>query len=103
MPKSRSIIAIEKAEKARNIMIERNKLYACSDENMHTKIMEILFPSGTYLSNFENIARYKYISYIVDKLCRYRINLEEDNLLDLMNYAALLAAFDEQQKGERET
>jgi hypothetical protein len=90
--------AVTMANKAITILIERGKSYDNNnnlENDAHAKIMQILYPNGLS-NNIDNIIEYKYVSQIVDKLCRYRLNMKQDNLLDLANYAFLLAASDEE-------
>jgi hypothetical protein len=85
------------ANQAIAVLQKRGELYDNDNiqNDAHTVIMQILYPNG--LPNIYNeVARYKFISQIVDKLCRYRLNGFQDNLIDLANYAFLLAAFDEE-------
>jgi hypothetical protein len=92
----RTTRALNMAEQAMHILKERGKNYDNGkiEDHAHTHIMRTLFIGGSG-DSFENIVRYKLISHIVDKLCRYQLNGKKDNLLDLANYAFILAAFDE--------
>jgi hypothetical protein len=83
-------------------MKERNEQFSYHQtDNLYAQIMFILFPSGIPPGHVW-IMRYKFISYIVDKLCRYVINIarggHEDSLIDISNYSLMLAAFDRIQK-----
>jgi hypothetical protein len=91
-------MAVKIAEEALKIMKERNNQYKSPNEkNLYATIMMLFFPSGIP-SDLKGIMRYKYISYIVDKLVRYVINIirggHEDSLIDISNYSLMLAAFD---------
>lgn len=56
--------------------------------------MLILYPDGIP-GEYTAIMRYKFVSYIVDKLVRYIIAApHEDSLIDIGNYAFMAAAFD---------
>ena len=86
------------AETALAIMKERNENFSYHrTDNMYAQIMFILFPTGIPAGH-SWIMRYKFISYIVDKLCRYVINIHrgghEDSLIDISNYSLMLAAYD---------
>jgi hypothetical protein len=95
-------MAVKIAEEALQIMKERNELYTSyHKENLYIVIMMHLFPEGVP-HEYKAMMRYKFISYIVDKLCRYVINMNrgghEDSCIDISNYSFMLAAFDRVQK-----
>lgn len=92
--------AVNVAMDAVRILVERGEHYdhdGIIEKNAHAYIMKMLFPSGPE-PGIAGVVRYKQISHIVDKLCRYRLNVKEDNLLDIANYSFLLAAFDREQE-----
>jgi hypothetical protein len=79
-------------------MKERNDLYTSyHKQNLYIQVMMILYPNGVH-GEYKSLMRYKFVSYIVDKLCRYVINIprdgHEDSLIDISNYSLMLAAFD---------
>jgi hypothetical protein len=94
-PRTRA--AIDMANKAIDILIERGKSYDNNvlEKHASVEIMLILYPDGSPIFH-DDMVRYKYIFHIVEIICRYRRNGKEDNLLDLANYAFLLAAFDKE-------
>jgi hypothetical protein len=97
-------MAVQIAEEALKIMRERNELYTSyHKENLYIVIMMHLFPQGVR-SELKFMMRYKFVSYIVDKLIRYVINMDrdghEDSLIDISNYSLMLAAFDRIHKDE---
>ena len=97
-----SEMAVKIAEEALQIMKERNELYTSyHKENLYITIMMHLFPQGIP-GQYKAMMRYKFVSYIVDKLCRYVINMfrdgHEDSLIDISNYSLMLAAFDRAHK-----
>jgi uncharacterized protein YaiI (UPF0178 family) len=93
---TRTIKAIDMANAAIAILKERGDTYDANtiQSAAQARIMQVLYPHGLK-SELEEIIKYNYISYIVDKLCRFRLNEKKDNLLDLANYAFLLAASNE--------
>jgi hypothetical protein len=63
-------------------------------ENVYAQIMLALYPDGIP-GEYTAVMRYKFVSYIVDKLVRYIIAApHEDSLIDIGNYAFMAAAFD---------
>jgi hypothetical protein len=84
-------IALEIGEEALAILAQRSEKY--NDENIepkaHSSMMKMLYPHGISSDEMEE---HTYISHIVDKLCRYKQCKDIDNLLDMANYAFLLAA-----------
>lgn len=87
------------AEKALEIMRERRALYQKTPANkdMYIRIIMIIFPNGIP-GEYKAMMRYKYISYIIEKLCRYiQACPHEDSLIDIGNYSFMLAAFDREQ------
>jgi hypothetical protein len=63
-------------------------------ENLYAQIMLLLYPKGIS-GEYTSVMRYKFVSYIVDKLVRYVIAApHEDSLIDIGNYAFMAAAFD---------
>jgi hypothetical protein len=103
MESTESMMALEVYEEAGRIMKERSQTYkSYHKENLYIQIMMTLFPNGIP-GEYKSMMRYKYISYIVDKLVRYVIAApHEDSLIDIGNYAFMLAAFDRKQE-EKET
>jgi hypothetical protein len=96
---------IKIAEKAIEIMQDRSNKYSHEHEDhIHAKIMLLLFPNGIS-GTFEAYARLKEISFIVEKLCRYTAhfveNEDNDSIIDLINFAIMLAAFDEQEREKK--
>jgi hypothetical protein len=90
----------EIAEKCITLMKERSNQYSHDGEDhIHAKIMLLLFPNGI-TGSFEHFARYKELSFIVEKLCRYTAHFNseeyghEDSVLDLICFAIMLAAID---------
>jgi hypothetical protein len=77
------------------IMKQNSQTYrSYHKENVYAQIMLILFPEGIP-GEYTAIMRYKFVSYIVDKLVRYIIAApHEDSLIDIGNYAFMAAAFD---------
>jgi len=94
---SNSVYAINYAIDAGKLLKERSEIYDSNEINVysHTKIMQILYPKGIPVST-EEMTRYKYLSQIVDKILRYRINKKEDNIIDMANYGFLLLAMDKE-------
>jgi hypothetical protein len=96
--------AVRIAEEALSIMRERNETYTYNslhERNLYITIMMLLYPKGVP-GEYKAMMRYKFISYIIDKLCRYVININrnghEDSLIDIGNYSFMLAAFDRIQR-----
>lgn len=86
------------AERCIELMKERSERYRHDGEDhIHAKIMLLLFPNGIP-GNFNTYARYKELSFIVEKLCRYTAHFEEnddpDSIMDLICFAIMLAALD---------
>lgn len=88
------------AEKCMELMRERSGQYAHErEDHIHAKIMLLLFPEGIK-GTFEHFARYKELTFIVEKLCRYTAHFNdedyghEDSVLDLICFAIMLAAVD---------
>jgi hypothetical protein len=90
--------AVSLSKRAMEILLSRGEAYDNDilESYASTKIMLILYPKGVP-AGFINLIRYRYISWIVEKLCRYRRNGDEDNLLDIANYAFLLGAADKEE------
>lgn len=92
-------LKIEIAEQAIELMQERTAKYSHSGEDhIHARIMLLLFPKGIP-GTFEALARYKELSFIVEKLCRYTAHFNdeaghEDSIMDLICFAIMLAALD---------
>jgi hypothetical protein len=97
MTKTETELAIELAYELIETMKDRGTAYG-SNEHRTAQIMLILFPDW-HPKTFDDVVRYKFILYIVDKLCRYVKGRHKDSILDLAGYALRLGAFD-QQKGE---
>lgn len=96
---SRTEAILKMAKEATDILKERGEKYDNGkiEDNAHAYIMRTLFPGGM-ADDIDCIVRYKHVSHIVDKLCRYRLNIDKEHLLDIANYAFILAAYDEEQK-----
>jgi hypothetical protein len=95
-------IKMEIADKAKKLMMVRSDQYGHEGEDhIHAKIMLLLFPKGVP-GTFNAMARYKELSFIVEKLCRYTAHFEEmnddDSIIDLINFAIMLAAFDARER-----
>ena len=93
-----SQMAVQIAEESLKLMKDRNELYTSyHKENLYIVIMMHLFPKGIR-PELKFMMRYKFVSYIIDKLVRYVINMDrdghEDSLIDISNYSMMLAAFD---------
>ena len=93
---------IEIAEKVIQLMQERTAQYAHEGEDhIHAKIMLLLFPNGIP-GTFNAFARYKELSFIVEKICRYTAHFNEqgheDSVIDMICFAIMLAAFDERER-----
>jgi hypothetical protein len=97
---------VQIAERAIELMQERSEAYAHDGEDhIHAKIMLLLFPNGIK-GTFNHMARYKELSFIVEKICRYTAHFNEeegheDSVMDLICFAIMLAALDEMIKEER--
>jgi hypothetical protein len=100
--KNEKEIAFDILNHAEAIMMERNKTYDHPDD-LHSEIMCMLYPEGL-VSNIAKMKRFKYIMLIVEKLIRYKFNIDkgghEDSLIDIANYAFKLAAYDRKMKEE---
>jgi hypothetical protein len=95
------------AEKVIQLMEERTGQYAHSGEDhIHARIMLLLFPNGIP-GTFEALARYKELSFIIEKICRYTAHFtdeaygHEDSVMDLICFAIMLAALDQKIKEEK--
>ena len=95
MEKNEAVMAAEISEKARLIMEKNSATYkSYHKENIYIQIMLLLYPDGIP-GEYVAMMRYKFVSYIVDKLVRYVIAApHEDSLIDIGNYAFMAAAFD---------
>lgn len=95
------------AETAITLMQERTGQYAHDrEDHIHAKIMFLLFPKGIP-GTFEHLARYKELTFIVEKLCRYTAHFSEeegheDSIMDLICFAIMLAALDMKIREEKE-
>jgi hypothetical protein len=88
--------AIKIAEEAMEVMKKKSKIYENDYKDMiNIRIMMILYPNGVP-NKYHELVRYRYVLYMVDKIFRYMVNKRKDNLLDLANYAFMLAAQDEE-------
>jgi hypothetical protein len=98
---------LQVAEKAIELMQERTGQYAHDrEDHIHAKIMLLLFPNGIP-GTFEALARYKELTFIVEKLCRYTAHFSEeagheDSIMDLICFAIMLAALDARLREEKE-
>lgn len=83
-------------ERAAGVFEERNRVY--SDAYLKVgEILQVLFPDGVPLKSPEDHNRYHLLVLIIVKLTRYAPNWERghpDSLDDIMTYAAMLAALD---------
>jgi hypothetical protein len=98
-------LKMEIADKAKKLMMVRSDQYAHEGEDhIHAKIMLLLFPNGIP-GTFTAFARYKELSFIVEKLCRYTAhfneNDDEDSVIDIINFATMLAAFDARERAKK--
>ena len=95
MEGSEQIMALEISQKAMEVMRTNSETYkSYHKENIYAQIMLLLFPKGIP-GEYTAVMRYKFVSYIVDKLVRYIIAApHEDSLIDIGNYAFMAAAFD---------
>jgi hypothetical protein len=74
-----------------------------SNEHRTAQIMLILYPKGLTYPTLHDMIKYKFVIYIVDKLCRYIKGGHKDSLMDLAGYALRLAAFEQEEKDEQDT
>lgn len=88
-------MALEISQLAMETMKKNSVTYkSYHKENVYAQIMLALYPDGIP-GEYTAIMRYKFVSYIVDKLVRYIIAApHEDSLIDIGNYAFMAAAFD---------
>jgi hypothetical protein len=95
LEKTEAVIALEVSEKALQIMRERNETYKTDQkDNIYIQIMLLLYPKGVP-GEYVAMMRYKFVSYIVDKLVRCIIAAPHENsLIDIGNYSFMLASFD---------
>jgi hypothetical protein len=96
--------ALEALQDAKVIMEERGKSYK-GNQGKTAQVLDILFKDVT-IRNVYDRKRYKIISNIVEKLCRYVLNWNKnghkDSTADGANYFCLLEAADRQNKDELE-
>jgi hypothetical protein len=98
--KTETEVAIELANELIKTMQDRGAAYG-SNEHKTAQIMLILLPDWQP-KTMDDVARYKFILYIVDKLCRYIKGHHKDSILDLAGYALRLGAFDQQKENGNE-
>jgi hypothetical protein len=100
--KSDTEYALDALEDAQKIMIERGKSYK-GNQGKTAQVLDILFKDVT-IRNVYDRKRYKIISNIVEKLCRYVLNWNKnghrDSTADGTNYFCLLEAADRQNEDE---
>jgi hypothetical protein len=100
--KSDTEYALDALEDAQKIMIERGKSYK-GNQGKTAQVLDILFKDVT-IRNVYDRKRYKIISNIVEKLCRYVLNWNKnghsDSTADGTNYFCLLEAADRQNADE---
>jgi hypothetical protein len=96
------------AERAIELMQERSGQYShTGEDHIHAKIMLLLFPDGIK-GTFSHFARYKELSFIVEKICRYTANFNEedygheDSVMDLICFGVMLAALDQQLREKKD-
>lgn len=85
---------LEMASEALSVLKSRSAAY---DNNVlpdyaSTEIMRILYPDGMLDTGLIEWIRFRYISWMVEKLCRFRRNPDTQHLVDVANYAFLLGA-----------
>jgi hypothetical protein len=93
MVKTETELAIELAETLIEIMKDRGVQYG-SNESKTAQIMLILYPDWQPKA-IDDIARYKFVLFIIDKICRYIKSCDKDSVMDIAGYALRLAAFDQ--------
>jgi hypothetical protein len=88
--KTETELAIDIAQELIMIMHERAAMYG-SNEHKTAQIMLILYPDYSPKTVYE-VAQYKFIMYIIDKICRYVKGGHKDSAMDIAGYALRLAA-----------
>jgi hypothetical protein len=86
---------------AANILGQRSAVYKGNFEK-YGSVMQALFPEGFFVQTDKDHERFHILMLAVVKLTRYANNYKngghKDSLVDLINYAAMLAAIDEQEE-----
>jgi hypothetical protein len=87
--------------KNQSVLIERNKTYSMGFLEQ-SQVLKCLFTKNKIdFTDEMQTTRFYFINMIITKLVRYCDNIQkghEDSIIDLSNYASLLAAFDATQK-----